>query len=291
MTQRIVPARQHPKIPVYKNNGGGRDTYISLYNGGFGKYNINDTYFKEITESPKHIYHQNLSLCKPTKRYFTNGGGRDTYVYNSLLDENDKCKGNVRLNNILRSYDNANCPMRTSKNLSPSKFEKKLLDRIFYGNSPGIKERLMSPKVKFLTKEDIRKRMLENSNPENLEDEKSTIFLDKQDKNPDSEERQNNRYKNNIYTVSKTDSNLNSMNNTARAEMSNSLYNLKKTPKKYKIELGQNDHLVDSVKKIFLYNNNKNNKKKDKDRIIFNDIKIFDSKFKDLIKGPVASNQ
>jgi hypothetical protein len=281
----------HPKIPIYKNLGDGRDTYISFYNGGFGSYKLQDTYLKEKTDSPKHYYYQNLALCKPTKRYFTDGGGRDLYVYNSLLDENDKCKGNVRLNNILRSYDNANCPMRTSKNLSPSKFEKKLLDRIFYGNSPGIKERLMSPKVKFLTKEDIRKRMLENSNPENLEDEKSTIYLDKQDKNPDSEERQNNRYKNNIYTVSKTDSNLNSMNNTARAELSNSLYNLKKTPKKYKIELGQNDHLVDSVKKIFLYNNNKNNKNKDKDRIIFNDIKIFDSKFKDLIKGPVASNQ
>ena len=125
MTQRQY-SLHHPKIPIYQNIGDGRDTYISFYNGGFGAYKLSDTYLKERVESPKHYYYQNLALCKPTKRYFTDGGGRDLYVYNSLLDENDKCKGNVRLNNILRSYDNSNCPMKTSKNLSPSKFEKKI---------------------------------------------------------------------------------------------------------------------------------------------------------------------
>ena len=49
------------------------------------------------------------------------------------------------------------------------------------------------------------------------------------------------------------DSNANTMNNTSRMELNNSLYNLKKTPRKYKIEMGQNDNLVNSVKKIFLY--------------------------------------
>ncbi len=194
MTQRQY-SLHHPKIPIYQNIGDGRDTYISFYNGGFGTYKLSDTYLKERVESPKHYYYQNLALCKPTKRYFTDGGGRDLYVYNSLLDENDKCKGNVRLNNILRSYDNTNCPMKTSKNISPSKFEKKLLDRIFYGNSPGIKDRLMSPKVKFLTKEDIRKRMVENENPENVEDEKSAISIDKKDKICETEGNQNERYK------------------------------------------------------------------------------------------------
>ena len=283
MTQRQY-SLHHPKIPIYQNIGDGRDTYISFYNGGFGTYKLSDTYLKERVESPKHYYYQNLALCKPTKRYFTDGGGRDLYVYNSLLDENDKCKGNVRLNNILRSYDNTNCPMRTSKNISPSKFEKKLLDRIFYGNSPGIKDRLMSPKVKFLTKEDIRKRMVENENPENVEDEKSSISIDKKDKICETEGNQNERYKKKNYNISVYDSNANTMNNTARMELNNSLYNLKKTPRKYKVEMGQNDNLVNSVKKIFLYNNNKNSKNKG----LFNDIKIIDSRIKDLIKEPNA---
>ena len=283
MTQRQY-SLHHPKIPIYQNIGDGRDTYISFYNGGFGTYKLSDTYLKERVESPKHYYYQNLALCKPTKRYFTDGGGRDLYVYNSLLDENDKCKGNVRLNNILRSYDNTNCPMRTSKNISPSKFEKKLLDRIFYGNSPGIKDRLMSPKVKFLTKEDIRKRMVENENPENVEDEKSAISIDKKDKICETEGNQNERYKKKNYNISVYDSNANTMNNTARMELNNSLYNLKKTPRKYKVEMGQNDNLVNSVKKIFLYNNNKNSKNKG----LFNDIKIIDSRIKDLIKEPNA---
>lgn len=283
MTQRQY-SLHHPKIPIYQNIGDGRDTYISFYNGGFGTYKLSDTYLKERVESPKHYYYQNLALCKPTKRYFTDGGGRDLYVYNSLLDENDKCKGNVRLNNILRSYDNTNCPMKTSKNISPSKFEKKLLDRIFYGNSPGIKDRLMSPKVKFLTKEDIRKRMAENENPENVEDEKSAISIDKKDKICETEGNQNERYKKKNYNISVYDSNANTMNNTARMELNNSLYNLKKTPRKYKVEMGQNDNLVNSVKKIFLYNNNKNSKNKG----LFNDIKIIDSRIKDLIKEPNA---
>lgn len=158
MTQRIKAIRLHPKIPIYQNLGDGRDTYISFYNGGFGKYKLTDTYLKEKTDSPKHIYHQNLSLCKPTKRYFTDGGGRDTYVYNSLLDENDRCHGNLRLKNILRSYDASQYPNKASQNVSPSRFERRLIDRIFYGNCPGVKDRQMSPKVKFL-KRKIFKRI------------------------------------------------------------------------------------------------------------------------------------
>ena len=38
------------------------------------------------------------------------------------------------------------------------------------------------------------------------------------------------------------------------------LYKLKKSPRKYKPEFGQNDNFADTVKKIFLYNNNKNSK-------------------------------
>lgn len=275
----------HPKVPIYKNIGDGRDTYISFYNGGFGSYKLSDTYLKEKTDSPKHYYYQNLSLCKPTKRYFTDGGGRDLYVYNSLLDENDKCKGNLRLNNILRSYDNSNYPIRTSQNVSPSKFEKKLLNRIFYGNTPGLKDRLMSPKVKFLTKEDIRKRMDDTFNSVVPEDEKNNALGEnKNEKNIEYDEKQNNRYETNIYSPSMTESNANTLKNNIKTEMNNSLYNLKKTPKKYKLEIGQSDNLVDSVKKIFLYNNSKNNKNKN----IYNNIKIVDPRLKECMKASMA---
>ena len=196
--------QQTPKVVNYRNDGGGRDTYISFYNGGFGKYQLCDTYLKEKTDSPKHIYHQNLSLCKPTKRYFTDGGGRDLYVFNSLKDENDKCKGNLRLKNILRSYDNPNYSMRTSKNFSPSKFEKKLINRIFYGKCPGLNDRLMSPKVKFLTKEDIKREREKND-----EDEKNNELFpeSKDEKNSDIENTLNNRYNKNKYNASMTENN------------------------------------------------------------------------------------
>lgn len=275
----------HPKVPIYKNIGDGRDTYISFYNGGFGSYKLSDTYLKEKTDSPKHYYYQNLSLCKPTKRYFTDGGGRDLYVYNSLLDENDKCKGNLRLNNILRSYDNINYPIRTSQNVSPSKFEKKLLNRIFYGNTPGLKDRLMSPKVKFLSKEDIRKRMDDTFNSDVPEDEKNNALGEnKNEKNIEYDEKQNNRYESNIYNPSMTESNTSTLKNNIKTETTNSLYNLKKTPKKYKLEIGQNDNLVDSVKKIFLYNNSKNNKNKS----IYNNIKVVDPRLKECLKASMA---
>jgi hypothetical protein len=256
MTQRIAPVRQHPKIPVYQNNGGGRDTYISLYNGGFGKYNLKDSYFKEKTESPKHIYHQNLSLCKPTKRYFTNGGGRDTYVYNSLLDENDKCKGNLLLNNILRSYDVTNYPIATSKDLSPSKFEKKLINRIFYGKSSDVKDRQMSPKVKFLKKENNSKNT-ENSFFE--ENEKNKTFMEtKNGKKFETEDKKIDKHIDSYNICSTENNEVNSNFNNGTGF--NNLYKLKKSPRKYKPEFGQNESFADTVKKIFLYNNNKNSK-------------------------------
>ena len=153
----------HPKIPVYKNVGDGRDTYISFFNGGFGRYKLSDTYAKERIDSPKRIYQPDLSLCKPTSKYYTDGNGRDTYVYSGMLAEHDKCKGNLRLPNILRSYQTMELP-RTSQSISPSKFEKKLINRIFYGKCPGMKDRQLSPKVKFLTKEDIKRRNSEDEN-------------------------------------------------------------------------------------------------------------------------------
>ena len=253
---------QNPKIPTYQNDGAGRDTYISFYNGGFGKYKLTDTFMKEKTESPRHYYHQNLSLCKPTKRYFCNGGGRDSYVYISLLEENEKNRGNLRLNNILRSYDNIQLPLKTSKNISPSKFEKKLINRIFYGKCPGLNDRFMSPKVKFMKKEESPKK------GENIEQEKNLENSENKEDDKINEigMTRNNRY-DKSYNNCLTEGNVSNIKNS----FSTSVYNAKKTPKKYKLEIGQSDNFMNSVKKIFLYNKGFNKKKN-----FYNNIKLVE---------------
>ena len=260
--------RVTPKVPIYQNDGAGRDTYISFYNGGFRKYKLRDMIVREHTESPKHYYHPNLALCKPTKRYFCNGGGRDSYVYLSLLEENEKNRGNLRLNNILRSYDNIQAPMKTSKNISPSKFEKKLINRIFYGKCPGLDERFMSPKVKFLKKEDLQKK------EENCEDEK---VREASENKEDLGITRNNRYEK-YYNPSLTEVNVEKKN-----FLNKSVYQIKKTPKKHKLEIGQDDNFMNSVKKIFLYNNS-NSKRKN----YFNDIKLNGYQIKKLNKEELA---
>ena len=279
MSQRFHSLKQNPKIPNYRNDGAGRDTYISFYNGGFGRYKLSDTYFKEKNDSPKHIYHQDLALCKPTKRYFTDGGGRDLYVYNSLLDENDKFKGNLRLNNILRSYDNIQYPIKTSKNISPSKFEKKLLNRIFYGKCPGLKDRLMSPKVKFLKKDEINKHSEEN---EEYEKDNGSFGENKEEKSFDIEYKNNNSNDINKYNSYLTENNSDQIKNITGMNYNNNIFNQKKTPKKFRPEVGQNDHLVNSVKKIFLYNN------KNKQKTLYNNININNLKKKDNEKIPIV---
>ena len=268
MSQKKYSLRQIPKVPTYQNDGAGRDTYISFYNGGFGQYKMSNMLLREHNDSPKHYYHANLALCKPTKRYFCNGGGRDSYVYISLLEENEKNRGNLRLNNILRSYDNTKHPLKTSKNISPSKFEKKLINRIFYGKCPGLNDRFMSPKVKFLKKGESPKK------EENVEEEKIIEPLENKD---DLSKTRNNRY-NEKYNACLTEGNIEKKN-----IFSNSVYHSKKTPKKYKLEIGENDNFMNSVKKIFLYNNG--NKK---GTSFYNNIKLMDFRNKRLNKEELA---
>ncbi len=59
--------------------------------------------------------------------------------------------------------------------------------------------------------------------------------------------------------------------NTTGTDFNNSFFNSKRAPKKYKVEMGQNDYLVNSVKKIFLYNSKINKNKK-----LFDSTKISD---------------
>lgn len=67
-----------PKVPVYKTDGTGRDTYIKLNNGGIFK-NISHSVTRGSTRvreySPPHPV-----LRARTLKYRGNGTGRDTYI-------------------------------------------------------------------------------------------------------------------------------------------------------------------------------------------------------------------
>lgn len=137
--------------PKYLNDGFGRDTYISSNNGGFSTFYNPAMISKKVQyESPRYKFHQNLASFHPINKYSLDGNGRDYYIYNDILEQHDRNGGFLKLQNILRSSMNSTSrPIKISKNFSPSRFERKLLSRIFYGNSPGVKDRHMSPKVKF----------------------------------------------------------------------------------------------------------------------------------------------
>ena len=58
---------------------------------------------------------------------------------------------------------------------------------------------------------------------------------------------------------------------------------MRNTPKKYKLDIGQTDNFMNSVKKIFLYN--KGNKRT---KNFYNNIKLFDYKNKKQDKEELA---
>ena len=263
---RIHYVRAHPLIPVYKNDGIGRDTYISFNNGGFSQYKSSDIFLRERTDSPIHIYHANLSLCKPTSKYIMNGTGRDKYIYQGMLDEHDKCGGNLRLPNILRNYNSVDKSVKLSRNYSPSKFEKSLINRIFYGKCPGLKDRYMSPKVRF-TK--LNKDKDDNKNNE----EEKTIY-DKVKINDNSLDNSDNSIKviGNCKTEANILSNVKDGNifsdvKDESTKKNNLLLSSEKKNSKlmsYKPGIIKKDDLMNSVRKIFLYNNGRSIKVREK---------------------------
>ena len=131
---------------TYHNDGRGRDTYISMDNGGFWKRPAfvlkDEPTNKHVTKLP------DLSSYKPLNRYYQDGQGRDFYIAKAInkdwVNTSAVISSNLfRDNNVINSN-----PMRFKKK-KYSKFEKRLLDKIFYGKTEGLNERYMSPKVKF----------------------------------------------------------------------------------------------------------------------------------------------
>ena len=221
-----------PRIPIYINNGYGRDTYISFYNGGFGSYKYSKSYKKDIYDVPIHRNHPDLFKRRPIDRYQISGEGRDYFIYKGIQTEHDRVSDNNSFENVLRKNGSPS-QYKTSTERPINKFEKKLVNRIFYGKSLDVKDRQMSPKVKF--KKDIEKEREEKEEENKLN---NTISL-----------------RNTFLKTSKINETTNIF------KKNNDKMNLLFTPinkNRKKIlklnNINKDEDLMNSVRKIFLYN-------------------------------------
>lgn len=237
-----------PSIPIYRNNGYGRDTYISFYNGGFGHYKYSKSYKKDYYNVPIHKNHPDLFKRRPIDRYQISGEGRDYFIYKGIQTEHDRISDNNSFENILRKGDSPSEYFLSTKK-PRNKFEKKLINRIFYGKCPGLKDRQMCPKVKF------KKDILEEKKKEKEEEEMLN--------SNNNSKREDNKISNNISlrnTFLNTSRPVNNGNNNQKKNLFFTPINKNRIRKlclnnNYPEESGD---LINSVRKIFLYNSNKN---------------------------------
>ena len=127
-------------ICFYQNDGSGRDSYISSNNGGFYReYRIINSkpLHQKITRN-KRLY--NPICFKPIKKYFSDGKGRDVFIY-SQNSRNLPMARSVDLKDIVRSNTDANKDKGKYKGTNPylnpngSANRKKVNDvlkRVFY---------------------------------------------------------------------------------------------------------------------------------------------------------------
>ena len=232
-----------PRIPIYINNGYGRDTYISFYNGGFGHYKYSKSYKKDYYNIPIHKNHPDLFKRRPIDKYQISGEGRDYFIYKGIQTEHDRITDNNSFENILRK---GNSPIEyyLSTNYPRNKFERRLINRIFYGKCPGLKDRQMCPKVKF--KKDIEKEK------EKEKEKEENDFNSKNEENKTG-------LRSSFLKKNKANENISTFTNTYNSKK----YDLFFTPvnKNRKKKLfpnttngNQSEDLINSVKKIFLYN-------------------------------------
>ena len=140
-----------PGIPKYINDGKGRDTYISFFNGGFSNYPYSNSYKKDFYDICHRRNRPDLYRNRPINRYNMDGKGRDFFIHQNILSEHCRIKGSSDFNHMLRNGEELS-PIKFTKSYGKTKFERNLLNRIFYGKCSGIKDRLMQPKVKFSKK-------------------------------------------------------------------------------------------------------------------------------------------
>ena len=80
-TNNIFNRTVKTNIIIYPANGMGRDGYITYNNAGFWKKNIKPVVPKEQFKRPPFAVFRSLKNTPPTWTYYSDGTGRDSYVY------------------------------------------------------------------------------------------------------------------------------------------------------------------------------------------------------------------
>ena len=123
------------RVPIYINNGHGRDTYISFYNGGFGKYKYSKSYKKDYYQIPIHKNHPDLYLRRPIDKYQINGEGREYFIFKGIQADHERIANISSFQRTLRTGESPTEYFMSTKT-PRNKFEKRLINRIFYGKCP-----------------------------------------------------------------------------------------------------------------------------------------------------------
>ena len=237
---------QNPKVPIYRSDGNGRDTYIVFSNGGFNNYPYSRSYKKDSFTIPTNKSIPDLFKRRPIDRYVLDGVGRDYFIFRDIQDEHDKLANSPSFENILRKRGPSQDYLRLSKNPS-SKFEKRLINRIFYGKCPGMKDRQLSPKVRFKKDIEKEKELEENKSSEENISKKE----DSQDENSKNMKTLSpGRSSHKIFGYNDKDNHFNQKNKENKFL---SPFKDRKKLNRYN-EIDQSENLLNSVKKIFLYN-------------------------------------
>ena len=235
-----------PGIPKYLNDGMGRDTYISFFNGGFSNYPYSKSYKRDFYEISLKRNHPDLYMRRPIIKYNMDGNGRDYFIHQNILSEHCKLKDSSDFPHILRNSDEFN-PQRINKSFGKTKFEKNLINRIFYGNCPGVKDRLMEPKVKF------NKTTKTIDNKDNEKIIISSEILKKM-----NNIKLNSTFNKSKYNVNLTDDNF----KTRNKKISLSFDKKRKFLNKNSLSDLNEKEFIDSVNTLYLFNHKKRNNKK-----------------------------
>ena len=235
-----------PGIPKYLNDGMGRDTYISFFNGGFTNYPYSKSYKRDFYEISLKRNHPDLYMRRPIIKYNMDGNGRDYFIHQNILSEHCKLKDFSDFPHILRNGNEFN-PVRINKSFGKTKFEKNLINRIFYGNCSGVKDRLMEPKVKFNKKT----KTIDNKDNEN-------IFIGSENLKKMNNIKMYSSFNIYKYNVNLTDSNFKIRNN----KISSSVDKKRKFLNKNSLSDLNEKEFIDSVNTLYLFNHKKRDNKK-----------------------------
>ena len=118
------------------------------------------------------------------------GKGRDYYVQYTINENTNKYSGDVNIQNCLRN--STTLPNEINVPKGYSNFERRLINRIFYGKCDGLKTRYMSPKVVFAKKKkdlEEEEKLREEEEERLREEEEERLFKEKQEEEEEKKKR------------------------------------------------------------------------------------------------------